>query len=393
MRVAVVLLMPVLTATYHTAHLVAAASRAAPPRCSAAALEDARARAASSGRKMLVNNLQQTKPRELELAALLAAEEHPSEPASTIVRSVDAQIDALVEAVRARLRLSALLEGGDSEEPREAKKPRTVDEPRTVATAVSRHLFGSAGAADDAEGSAFFKGNVDNYYDPDNSFMDRVLDRRQGIPISLSLVYLECCRRLGLQLVGLNAPGHLLLAPADADLEFVIDPFVGTVMETADAALFVALNAGFGGSDAAVDRGAQLLATLRGSPMPAHAWCARMLRNLRAVHARDDDVCRTLGACERLRLVGKAAPGASSPAEQAECAVQLSFCIYELKWTERRDEARALLAEMLLLGEDKTQGDGVALTAAARERISELLEEEWFATLPDSLFLEEEEGV
>tara|TARA_B110001452_G_scaffold2233_1_gene1936 strand:+ start:2477 stop:3610 length:1134 start_codon:yes stop_codon:yes gene_type:complete len=371
-------IMSALTASYHTAHLATAASRALPPRCSAAALEDARARAASSGRKTLANTLQQAEPRELELAALLAAEERPLEPASSVLNDVDRQIETLVDAVSRRLRLAALLDrsgSSDGEEPEQAKKPRTVDDPRTVATAVSRHLFGSGSAADDAE-EAFFQGNVDSYYDPDNSFLDRVLERRQGIPISLSLVYLECCRRLGLQLVGLNAPRHLLLAPADTDLEFVIDPFVGTVMDSADAALFVALNAGFGGSDAAVERGAKLLAALRGSPMPPHAWCARMLRNLRAVHARDDDVCRTLGACERLRLVGKAAPGASSPAEQVECAVQLCFCIYALRWDERRDEARFLLSEML--EDPDPQGDGVALTPAARERISELLEEDWF---------------
>ena len=73
------------------------------------------------------------------------------------------------------------------------------------------------------------------------------------------------------------------------------------------------------------------------------------------------------------------APSASSPAEQAECTVQLAFCIFELKWDERRDEARALLTEMLALGSDDHGGDGVALTPAARARISELLEDKWFA--------------
>ena len=69
-----------------------------------------------------------------------------------------------------------------------------------VAAAVGATLFGS-GAPDD-DGSAFFAGSSEaDYYDPANSFVDAVLQRRVGIPISLGLVYCECCERLGLPMV------------------------------------------------------------------------------------------------------------------------------------------------------------------------------------------------
>src|SRR3954462_12504161 len=62
-----------------------------------------------------------------------------------------------------------------------------------------------------------FSGNRDHYDDPRNSFLNEVLDRRLGIPISLAAVYLEIGRRAGLRLEGINFPGHFLLrAPADA---------------------------------------------------------------------------------------------------------------------------------------------------------------------------------
>jgi regulator of sirC expression with transglutaminase-like and TPR domain len=73
-----------------------------------------------------------------------------------------------------------------------------------------------------------FSGNRDHYDDPRNSFLNEVLDRRLGIPISLAIVYLEIGRRAGLRLEGVNFPGHFLVrAPAGpGDMEDVIvDPF------------------------------------------------------------------------------------------------------------------------------------------------------------------------
>ncbi len=72
-----------------------------------------------------------------------------------------------------------------------------------------------------------FQGNQRNYYDPDNSYLDKVLQRRTGIPISLSAVYLFVGRRLGIPLVGVGMPGHFLLKHVSAKPPLFIDAFGG----------------------------------------------------------------------------------------------------------------------------------------------------------------------
>ncbi|MBI1877544.1 MAG: transglutaminase family protein [Chloroflexi bacterium] len=70
-----------------------------------------------------------------------------------------------------------------------------------------------------------FHGNSQNYYDPDNSFLNQVLDRRTGIPISLSVICLEVGWRLGLPLVGLGLPGHFIVGYGLPDAPIYIDAF------------------------------------------------------------------------------------------------------------------------------------------------------------------------
>jgi len=72
-------------------------------------------------------------------------------------------------------------------------------------------------------------GNVTDYYDPRNSFLNEVLDRKTGIPITLSVIYMEVARRLGLSLVGVGFPGHFLVKYAGPNGEVVLDPFQGGV--------------------------------------------------------------------------------------------------------------------------------------------------------------------
>jgi regulator of sirC expression with transglutaminase-like and TPR domain len=72
-----------------------------------------------------------------------------------------------------------------------------------------------------------FRGNRRNYYDPDNSFLHRVLERRQGVPISLSAVMILVGRRLGLPLYGVGLPKHFLVKYQDAHTEIFVDPFNG----------------------------------------------------------------------------------------------------------------------------------------------------------------------
>ena len=76
-----------------------------------------------------------------------------------------------------------------------------------------------------------FSGNVKNYYDHKNSFLNEVLNRRQGIPITLAIVYMEIASRLGIDVEGIGMPGHFLVRANDETETFYIDVFNnGTVL-------------------------------------------------------------------------------------------------------------------------------------------------------------------
>jgi regulator of sirC expression with transglutaminase-like and TPR domain len=77
-----------------------------------------------------------------------------------------------------------------------------------------------------------FKGNRANYFDPRNSFLSDVLDRRMGIPISLSLVLIEVGRRLGLPMEGIGLPGHFITGVRLDDAPILLDPFHGGAILT-----------------------------------------------------------------------------------------------------------------------------------------------------------------
>jgi regulator of sirC expression with transglutaminase-like and TPR domain len=89
----------------------------------------------------------------------------------------------------------------------------------------ARHLLGTLNEFLFAE--LGFTGNEENYYDPENSYLNRVLDRRTGIPISLSLVYLLLARRLRLPIAGIGLPGHFICRYQSSTEELYIDPFHG----------------------------------------------------------------------------------------------------------------------------------------------------------------------
>jgi len=96
-----------------------------------------------------------------------------------------------------------------------ARVTDTGDEVQTI-TAVNHVLFREEG----------FRGNEADYYDPRNSFLNDVLDRRLGIPLTLALVYMEVARRVGFPLFGVGLPGHFLLKHYDAEgRPVVLDPF------------------------------------------------------------------------------------------------------------------------------------------------------------------------
>jgi len=124
-----------------------------------------------------------------------------------------------------------------------------------------------------------FAGNVDDYYDPTNSYLPLVLETRRGIPITLALVYVEVMRRLGVPAEGVAAPGHFLVAVRDRGNDSVvyIDPFNGgrllTEQEVHD---MIEQIASF-----------PLPQVHRLLPVAApRLWLTRMLRNLQAVFAQ-----------------------------------------------------------------------------------------------------------
>src|SRR3954463_1940648 len=95
-----------------------------------------------------------------------------------------------------------------------AEAPQS-DESVTI-TALNEVLFEEEG----------FRGNAEDYYDPRNSFVNDVLDRKVGIPITLALVYMEVARRIGFPLFGVGLPGHFLLKHYDAEgNQLVLDPY------------------------------------------------------------------------------------------------------------------------------------------------------------------------
>jgi len=70
-----------------------------------------------------------------------------------------------------------------------------------------------------------FKGNEDNYYDPENNYLNRVVDRRTGNPINLCLLYLMLARRLQLPITGIGLPGHFICRYQTASEEYYVDVF------------------------------------------------------------------------------------------------------------------------------------------------------------------------
>ena len=124
-----------------------------------------------------------------------------------------------------------------------------------------------------------FTGNREQYDDPRNSFLNEVLDRRTGIPITLAVVYLEVARRAKLAITGVNFPGHFLLrAPGGiTGDELIIDPFHGgALLSEFDCRQLLRSHVG---EEAAFDR--SLLA-----PATRHDIVVRMLVNLKRLYVR-----------------------------------------------------------------------------------------------------------
>lgn len=139
-----------------------------------------------------------------------------------------------------------------------------------------------------------FSGDADNYYDPRNSFLNDVLLRKTGIPITLSILYIEIGQRLGLKLRGVSFPGHFLVKIRVTGGELVLDPFDGG-RSLSEEDLRERL-ARFTGADAAQTLP---LEDLLESASPRQIL-ARLLRNLKAIYLEAKHFDRALAVMNRL---------------------------------------------------------------------------------------------
>jgi regulator of sirC expression with transglutaminase-like and TPR domain len=222
----------------------------------------------------LLDQLARDPAADVDVAAValwLAADAYPDLDPSVYLRRLDALAD------RAR----PLLVG---------------DLPEQVA-GLSHFLF-------DDEG---FRGNAADYYDPRNSYLNDVLDRKAGIPITLSVVAMAIGRRAGLEVVGAGLPGHFIAKAVRGGQEVLFDPFHGgQILTPAECEELIETVTGRPLAVtpellAATPPGhivARMLNNLRGIYAAREAWgrVVRVLGRLRQLDARDPDLRRDLGA-------------------------------------------------------------------------------------------------
>lgn len=193
-----------------------------------------------------------------EGALLIAAEECPGLEMAHYLRT----LDRLADSARSRM---------------------LAGDPATATRMLCEFLVKEAG----------FRGNTEDYGDPKNSFLNEVLDRRLGIPVTLAVVYLEVGWRLRLPLYAVGMPGHFLVGCQTSAAPLFVDAFAGTVLTGAGCErLFSRIT---GGSE---PFRSEYLA-----PTPARYVLVRMLRNLKGIYLQQEDLDRAAAAVERILLL------------------------------------------------------------------------------------------
>jgi regulator of sirC expression with transglutaminase-like and TPR domain len=144
-----------------------------------------------------------------------------------------------------------------------------------------------------------FGGNVNNYYDPDNSYLNVVLRTRRGIPITLAVLWLELAQGLGLKARGVNFPGHFMVKVNLPDGQAVIDRFTGQSLSREDLSERLEPYKRRNGlvDDFDVPVGLYLQAATPRDIL------ARMLRNLKEVHRTQEDWLRLIAVLDRLLIL------------------------------------------------------------------------------------------
>jgi regulator of sirC expression with transglutaminase-like and TPR domain len=201
----------------------------------------------------------------VEAAAAIAQDDEPT----LDIQSVLSEIDALAQRLRRRIPADAV--------------------PVQRLRWLNRFFFQEMG----------FAGNVNNYYDPANSYLHRVLSTRRGIPISLAVLYIELATQIGLTAKGVSFPGHFLVKLKMPRGEVVIDPFTGHSLSREELDELLAPFKRSRGLQGDFDAPLGLFLQ---AAQPRDVL-ARMLRNLKEVHRSAGDSKRQLAVLERLVIL------------------------------------------------------------------------------------------
>jgi regulator of sirC expression with transglutaminase-like and TPR domain len=148
--------------------------------------------------------------------------------------------------------------------------------------ALNRYVFTEQG----------FRGNTKNYYEAENSYINCVMDRRVGIPISLSVVYLLVGRRLNLPLFGIGMPGHFLVKYESERYKIFIDCFNGGALLTEKNCARFLTEAGYGFDDKFLQKSS------------VRTILSRMIKNLLAIYAKADEPVKTARLTKFIEILG-----------------------------------------------------------------------------------------
>jgi regulator of sirC expression with transglutaminase-like and TPR domain len=143
------------------------------------------------------------------------------------------------------------------------------------------------------------RGNSDDYYDPRNSFLNEVLDRRLGIPISLSVVYMEIARRISFSIDGIGFPGHFLVKHVANNRSIVIDPFDRGRIITPNECQEL-LDKIYKGT---VTMNASLL-----QPMEKRTIITRMLYNLKSIYTQKELYFKAISIIDKILVLNPGMP-------------------------------------------------------------------------------------
>lgn len=142
-----------------------------------------------------------------------------------------------------------------------------------------------------------YSGDHRDYYNPENSYFDRVLERRKGIPITLALVYICVGRTLGLHVEPVGFPGHFLVKII-GDEEVLVDPFSGQVLSEEDCQELLKIC-----TQGTVTFKPEHLETVSNREV-----LRRMLNNLKAIYMGREELSEALGVCDRLLMISRDSP-------------------------------------------------------------------------------------